>query len=253
MALDFKQTSKKSHGKKSQPRHDKAYKAYKGRHLPVRKLMGSHYIGDWYSYVRAPIERWLYSQVDRPIDKVFSDFVKEVKKTYKGEQPPHELFYNHVDKEKDATTWHHNKFYVSSSGFLCRYSKYNDKKLPYTTFNRRRKPVKAHVDFNKEVLKDIKMGMTEYGPKYLGKVWAKGKGVTKIVNVWIISRDKWEGYTGLLRNNETSASTKEYLKQFTPVSVEGYGCEWMTKVPMYSPDYLTGMAYKFIAKLSDLQ
>ena len=248
MALDFKQTSKRSHGKKGQPRHTKEYKKYDGRHIPTRKLLNRKYVGDWYNYPRVSMEAWLTRQLDRPINDVFSDFVKEFKKTYKGSQSPDEFFYNYVDKMKvSRSRYHGSTFYVSDSGFLCRYSKYH---RPPCIYNRRQE-VKAHIEYNKQILKRLEV--KGRGPKYLGKVWVTGKGVTKIVNVWLISQAKLEGLSNSLEG--LSKSMKNYLQDFTPVSVAGYGDHWTTRVPFgigIISDFFS-VTYRFIAKLSDLK
>lgn len=256
MALNFKQTSRKSHGKKPQPRHSKEYKAYKGRHMPTRKLMVNMWRGDYYNYVRASIERWLYSQVDRPIDKVFSDFVKEVKKTYKGDQPPSELFYNHIDKEKEtkkkSKRWG-NRFYVSESGFLCRYSKYAD--IPFGLFNRRRLPVKAHKDHNQEVLKEFKIGVNDYGPRYVGKLWATAKGVTKILNVWVVAQCKLDGKKGMFGLSSLTRKERENLAQYVTCTVAGFGPIYRRNgsAPKYPWEFDLETTYRFVVKLSDIQ
>lgn len=251
MALDFKQTSKRSHGKKGQPRHTKEYKEYDGRHMPTRKLLGSKYIGDWYNYPRVNMKAWLTRQLDRPINDVFSDFVKEFKKTYRGSQSPDEFFYCYVDRMKESGSRYWTTFYVSDSGFLCRYSKYH--RPSWKIYNKRRQEVKAHVEYNKQILK--KLEVKGEGPKYLGKVWVTGKGVTKIVNVWLIFQAKLEGHTSSLKVADLSKSMKNYLQDFTPVSVAGYGDSWTTQAPVFSTisDFLYNVTYKFIAKLSDLK
>lgn len=255
MALNFKQTARKPKYRK-QPRQDKAYKEWKGRHMPTRKLIGKNYVGS-YGYVQANIERWLYSQVDRPIDKVFSDFVKEFKKSYRGDYSPSELFYDKVDRERRETVSHWgNKFYVSESGFLCRYSKY--KNVPRETYKRRRQPNKFHKDHNVEVLKGIKIGTFEQGPKYIGKMWVRAKGVTKLLNTWLVRDLKLQGKRGYFSASNISKAEKYNLSLYTPAIVEGVGSSYM--VDHYSSPILRGLpdiyqqwTYNFIVKLSDIK
>lgn len=254
MTLNFKKTTRKLKYKK-QPRYDKAYKEWKGRHMPTRKLIGEHYAGG-YGYVQANLERWLYSQVDRPIDKVFSDFVKEFKKSYKGSYSPSEWFYTKVDKKKEEKVTHWgNKFYVSESGFLCRYSKY--RKVPWKSYKKRIQPNKSHKDHNLEVLKGIKIGSFEQGPKYLGKMWVKAKGVTKLLNTWLVRDLKLQGRRNYFSAENISKTEKYNLSLYTPAVVEGVGNSYVFN--HYSTPTLRGLpsifqawTYNFIVKLSDI-
>lgn len=247
MALDFKQISRKRHGKRAQPRHTKEYKEYDGRHMPTRKLLNRKYEGS-YNYPKVNMEAWLARQLDRPINDVFSDFVKEFKKTYRGSRSPDEFFYNYVDRVKGDGNRYWPAFYVSDSGFLCKYSKYN--RAPWKAYMRKQE-VKAHVEYNKQVLKELEI--KGGGPKYLGKVWATGKGITKIVNVWLISQAKLEGHSTIFEVANLSRSMRDYLQDFTPVSVAGYGASWTAQVPISTYGFLHPVSYKFIAKLSDLK
>lgn len=250
MALDFKQQSKNPFNRKY-PRNRKRFKEYKGEHLSNAKLLKGSCIGDLYSYPRVNMNRWLSKQVDRPIDKVFSDFVKEFKKTYRGDYSPEKFFYQQVDKEKEIDPYwsYGRKYYVSESGILCRYSKYSKRNLTPRVFKERRKVPKSHIDYNKRAMNEIKLENWELGPKYLGKLWATAKGYTKIMNVWIVSTDKLRGKS-LLR--DIPKKQRLYLEQFTPANVAGFGISYVKWVYKESLGQIP-ISYTFIVKLSDLQ
>ena len=99
MALDFKQTSKRP-TYKPKSRHTKAFKEFQGRHMPTRKLIGFKYTGDYNIYYQAHVERWLHKQVGRSMDKVYSDFIKEFRKSYKGSESPKDILKWYIDEEK---------------------------------------------------------------------------------------------------------------------------------------------------------
>jgi hypothetical protein len=108
------------------------------------------------------------------------------------------------------------------------------------------------VDFNTEVLKDFKIEANDYGPRYIGKLWAKAKGFTKIMSVWLVRESKLtRPEFGGIRN--VSRAERSNLESFTTVTVEGYGSVYKIKVehPMYG--WEETLNYRFIVKLSDLK
>ena len=248
MALDFKQTTKKPHWK-PKSRGTKWFRNIEGNHMPTRKLLHHKWVGSD-AWIRCNSNRWLHKQLDRPVDDVFSDFVKEFKKSFKGANTPEEIFYQYVDKEKN----NNNKkkymygpwFYVSKGGFLCEYRD----KVSCDVYNKRRRAPQAHVDFNTKVLKDFKIGANDYGPRYIGKLWAKAKGFTKIMSVWLVRESKLTGKGGI-RN--VSKAERSNLESFTTAIVEGYGSVYKVKQPIYMYSWEETVTYRFIVKLSDLR
>ena len=254
MALDFKQTSHNHKiGKKQQARNTKGFDNFKGKHLPTRKLFRYQYIGDEHIYVKANMHKWLLSQLNRPIDKVFSDFVKEYKRSYKGPVSPSEFFYSCVDKFKDFSQkwWKLNKFYVSSSGFLCKYSKYHPVNISYNAKYNRRQDPKTHIAYNKAALKDFEIKTNEFGPKYVGKLWAEVKGITKILNVWVVYEDKWTGKPSIFCRVNVKKEERLYLQDFTVAHIAGFGSSYSISKDYYGiPETVK---YLFIVKLSDIK
>lgn len=244
MALDFKQTTKKPHWK-PKFRGTKWFKNLEGNHIPTRKLLHYKWVGSD-AWIRCNVNRWLHKQLDRPIDDVFSDFVKEFKKSFRGVDTPEKIFYQHVDKEKHDIKMYGPWFYVSKGRFLC---EYRDKVSRDVYIKRRRTP-QAHVDFNTEVLKDFKIEVNDYGPRYIGKLWAKAKGFTKIMSVWLVSENKLTGKSGF-GGIHISKAEMSNLESFTTAIVEGYGSVYKVKQPMYS--WKETLNYRFIVKLSDLK
>ena len=249
MALDFKQTTKKPHWK-PKSRGTKWFKNIAGNHIPTRKLLHYKWVGS-YAWIRCNVNRWLHKQLDRPIDDVFSDFVKEFKKSFRGANTPKEIFYQYVDKEKNNRKKYNYGpwFYISKGGFLCEYRG----KVSCDVYNRRRRAPQAHVDFNTEVLKDFKIEANDYGPRYIGKLWAKAKGFTKIMSVWLVRENKLTGKSEFGGIHNVSKAERSNLELFTTATVEGYGSVYKVKVeqPMYSWEETVN--YRFIVKLSDLK
>lgn len=246
MALDFKQTSKRpTYRPKS--RHTRAFNEFQGRHMPTRKLIGSMYTGDYNLSYWANVKRWLYKQVGRPMDKVYSDFIKEFRKSYKGSMSPKDILEWYIDEEKMNHRVYGPRFYKSPSGILCRYKEV----INSTTYNRRREASQSHIDFNKGVLKDIKIGENETGPKYMGKLWVTAKGFTKILNVWLVLEGKWQRDPLYVSVYGLSKKERSYLEDFTIASVAGYGMTY--KVPTPWDFYDNSCVYRFIVKLSDLK
>lgn len=247
MALDFKQTTKKPHWK-PKSRGTEWFKNIEGNHMPTRKLLHHKWVGS-YAWIRCNFNRWLHKQLDRPIDDVFSDFVKEFKKSFRGTNTPEEIFYQYVDKEKNNRKkymywpW----FYVSKGGFLCEYRG----KVSCDVYNKRRRAPQAHVDFNTEVLKDFKIEANDYGPRYIGKLWAKARGFTKVMSVWLVRENKLTGKSEFGGIHNVSKAERSNLESFTTATIEGYGSVYKVKQPMYSWEETVN--YRFIVKLSDLK
>lgn len=251
MALDFKQTTKKPYWK-PKSRGTKWFKNIEGNHMPTRKLLHYKCVGS-YAEIRCNFNRWLHKQLDRPIDDVFSDFVKEFKKSFRGANTPEEIFYQYVDKEKEKNNRRKYRywpwFYVSKGGFLCEYRG----KVSFDVYNKRRRAPQAHVDFNTEVLKDFEIETNDYGPRYIGKLWAKAKGFTKIMSVWLVRESKLTGKSEFGGIHNVSRAERSNLESFTTVTVEGYGSVYKVKQPMYMYSWEETLNYRFIVKLSDLK
>ena len=249
MALDFKQTTKKPHWK-PKSRGTKWFKNIEGNHMPTRKLLHDKWVGSD-AWIRCNLNRWLHKQLDRPIDDVFSDFVKEFKKSFRGAKTPEEIFYQCVDKEKNnrKKLYWWPRFYVSKGGFLCEYRG----RVSRDVYNKRRRAPQAHVDFNTEVLKDFKIGANDYGPRYIGKLWAKAKGFTKIMSVWLVRESKLTGKSEFGGIHNVSRAERSNLESFTTATIEGYGSVYKVKQPMYMYSWEETVNYRFIVKLSDLK
>lgn len=250
MALDFKQTTKKPCWK-PKSRGTKWFKNIEGNHVP-RKLLHYKSVGS-YAWIRCNINRWLHKQLDRPIDDVFSDFVKEFKKSFRGANTPEEIFYQYVDKEKNNRKEHMYWwpwFYVSRGGFLCEYRG----KVSCDVYNKRRRAPQAHVDFNIKVLKSLKMGEDEAGPKYVGKLWVRAKGITKVLNTWLVREIKLNNGKGLFGRNKLSEAEKYNLSLYTIANVEGIGSKYdIDQHPHNCMVFFNPFVYRFIVKLSDLK
>jgi hypothetical protein len=109
------------------------------------------------------------------------------------------------------------------------------------------------VDFNTKVLKDFKIEANDYGPRYIGKLWAKAKGFTKIMSVWLVRESKLTGKSEFCGTHNVSRAERSNLESFTTATIEGYGSVYKVKVkqPMYSWEETVN--YRFIVKLSDLK
>lgn len=107
------------------------------------------------------------------------------------------------------------------------------------------------MDFNTEVLKDFKIEANDYGPRYIGKLWAKAKGFTKIMSVWLVRENKLTGKSEFGGIPNVSRAERSNLESFTTATIEGYGSVYKVKQSMYSWEETVN--YRFIVKLSDLK
>ena len=215
----------------------------------ARMGQGSRGLSCNYAYVKFNLAKWLNKYVGQPVDKVYSKFVKEYNKSEHRYGSPKELFYLHIDREKGENTRYYglSKFFVSSDGTLCKYPN----RTTYKNKWRRKQPPKSHVEFNENVLKDLKIDPNNYGPIYLGKLWATAKGMTKVMNVWLIRTEKLTGRNE--RGGVLSKAERANLEEFTTASVAGYGTLFGVKAPSYATYKEIVYIYYFIVKLSDLK
>lgn len=253
MALELRLRAKKNTWKHIKPARNGVQKEFKYRHCSMRTWarmgQGSRGLDCNYAYVKFNLVKWLNKYVGQPVDKVYSKFVEEYNKSEHRYGSPKELFYLHIDRKKGENTRYYglSKFFVSSDGTLCKYPN----RTTYKNKWRRKQPPKSHVEFNENVLKDLKIDQNNYGPIYLGKLWATAKGMTKVMNVWLVRESKLTGKSEFGGIHNVSKAERSNLESFTTAIVEGYGSVYKVKQSMYS--WVETVNYRFIVKLSDLK
>lgn len=251
MALELRLRAKKNAWKHIKPARNGVQKEFKYRHCSMRTWarmgQGSRGLACSYAYVKFNLTKWLNKYVGQPVDKVYSKFVEEYNKSEHRYGSPKELFYRYIDREKGENTRYYCWFFVSSDGTLCKYSN----RTTYKNKWRRKQPPKSHVEFNENVLKDLKIDPNNYGPIYLGKLWATAKGITKVMNVWLVRTEKLTGRNEWGGVHNVSKAERTNLEEFTTANVAGYGTLFKVKAPLCAT--YEEIIYNFIVKLSDLK
>ena len=129
-------------GKKSRsttrfPRGAKVLKNYEGTHLPMGKPFG------WwkgYTVTAEKMKRFLLSNVGRPVDKVYSEFLKRCDKNIFD---PEHTFYKYIERKEDIPYW--GGFYVTNGILNYKKRKKPAKYVPnptYKEFNAKNMPPK---------------------------------------------------------------------------------------------------------------
>lgn len=227
-----------------------AMKKIDAPHLPMRVQTGKN--SYWSqtstspSYLQyAKVTKFLMKRVGRPIDKVFSEFLTEAKK-FKQVENLKELFYSHIDYEKNKRRWGKAEGFYISNGIL----NYKDdwaKDKEELTPEKFRKYNEEHWDIS---VFDIFKPLHNTGPSPIGKFWVEIKGQYMLLPVYAVYDDKWNYYTKGDSNTYPTIwkarkkRTYDYLKEFTRCSIVGKG-DWYR--------YEDYNYFYYIVRISDIE
>ena len=215
--IDFKAKSNRnpnrnpnSKDKFKSVRNSKKFKKFDGNHLSISS---AHAVGKWNyrrNKVAGGISRFIQSYVGKPFDLMLSELAKRLRQS-NLEESPFELAMKYISDS-------HNKWwyeYYLSNGIINK-----TKKKKYIT----PKYCPSHVKYNKSVFPaDFSMEDSE-GPKYAGRLWVRGFGITKKVNVWCIRDYKYYNIRNTIFNIYGKDITT-FMSEYVPVSPEGISVE----------------------------
>ena len=246
--LDFRNRQSKTWKPKS--RGTKKFKNFEGTHSSSRRLVKDYYVsGAW---VRANMRKWLHTKVGKPVDMVYSEFLKDWKESYKGSYSPREYFDSYVYHSKEELckySYYHRygEFYISN-GIL------NEAKPRPWQHPSKTEWGRKQIAYNKAHFP--KLTFDKDGPVFLGKFWVVtwyAPHHKAFVNVWLISYTKFGLDDGWMPDKkDLSRKEKSFLEDFVRVSVAGV-YEYTHKEPRFLDASYLDKHYCYIARLSDIQ
>lgn len=267
MSIEFKM-SRGSNGRKSRL-YKRTKRASLNRidapHLPMR--VHSDKGGYWgrtnpypaYSSYKK-ISKFLMERVGKPVNIVFSEFLSEMKK-FRQKEDLKELFYSHIDYERNKMRFGWGEGFYISNGIL----NYRD------DYRKNQKPPKKFIEYNEKHWDESVFNKSKHlrstGPYLVGKFWIEVKGQYMLLPVYAIYKDKWD-----YANKECSKWERniyaqvwnvkkgvkyDYLKEFTKCSIIGKG-NWFSFLKSYvepigwngDEDY---NYFYYIVRISDIE
>lgn len=252
MSIEFKM-NRDNNGRKSRL-YKKTKRASLNRidalHLPMR--VHSDKNGYWGQTNPYPVyssykktHRFLMERVGKPVNIVFSEFLSEMKK-FRQKEDLKELFYSHIDYERDKARYGRGEGFYVSNGIL---NYRNDYKKSQRT-------PKKFIDynlshFNKELLN---FKSESVGPVPIGKLWICIGGQYMFLPVYVVGEEKWDrsrGKQALCRACKKSELL--YLKDFTRVTVCGLGGHYSIANKIMPSYYTDFNYYLYIVKVFDIE
>lgn len=257
MSIEFKM-SRGNNGRKS-----RLYKRIKraslnridAPHLPMR--VHSDKGGYWgrtnpypaYSSYKK-ISKFLMERVGKPVNIVFSEFLSEMKK-FKQKKDLKELFYSHIDYERNKMRFGWGEGFYVSNGIL---NYRND-------YRKNQKPPKKFIEYNLSHFdkESLNLKSESVGPVAVGKLWVCINGQYMFLPVYVVGEEKWNrsrGETNPMKFFPYRACKKSkllHLKDFTEATVCGLGDHYSianTGTPLYSIDF---NHYPYIVRVSDIE
>ena len=171
-------------------RNSKKQKDLDCSHLPMRFARGWKYCRSKTYHV---IDRWLTSQVGRPIDKVFSEFCKEYKRNSSYYSPMQEFRKHIVYDRKECTKY--KRLYVSNG--ILNIEKLHKikspccKGLPYVLLKK--------VNKGLELLNENKLSeLCKKAPVMIGRYYASNLDNYdyKLSSIYLVSIEDWKKVIG---------------------------------------------------------
>lgn len=176
MSIEFKM-SRGNNGRKSRL-YKRTKRASLNRidapHLPMRVHTDKNgYWGETVADRAFPsykkMRKFLMSRIGKPVDKVYSEFLTEVKKFSQNENLK-ELFDSLINYERDKYRGYSEGFYISN-GILNYRDDYKNGKEPIP---------KKFIEYNEEhwdeSVFDVFKPLNNTGPNLIGKFWVRIKG-----------------------------------------------------------------------------
>lgn len=230
MSIEFKM-SRYGRNKKSRL-HKKTTRAalnsIDATHLPMRVHTGKNgYWGEtmagraFLSYKK--MRKFLMSRIGKPVDKVYSEFLTEVKKFSQNENLK-DLFDSLINYERNKYRGYSKGFYISD-GILNYKDDYKGKVniIPKNL-------IKYNEEHWDESVFDVFKPLNNTGPNLIGKFWVRIKGQYMLLPVyavydkkWGYSRGKYEDYSIEWLPIKKRNKECDYLREFTECYVLGKG------------------------------
>ena len=256
MSIEFKMSGR-GNGKRSRlykRTNRAALNKIDAPHLPMRIHSGKGgYWGQTSTHFAYPsykkISKFLMERVGKPVNIVFSEFLSEMKK-FRQKEDLKELFYSHIDYERDKMRFGRGEgFYVSNGILNYRNDYMKNQKTPKKFINYNL----SH--FNKELLN---FKSESVGPVPIGKLWVCIGGQYMLLPIYVVGEEKWDrsrGETNPMKFLYRACKKSEllYLKDFTRVTVCGLGGHYSIAnngSPRYYADY---NYYPYIVRVSDIE
>lgn len=254
MSFEFKMKKWRS-GKKSK-RYNGAYDRSgrnnsDSKHLSMRARESSnaaykHYVEKGFTDYRG-IQRFLKARIGKPVNDVFSEFVKEVKKhTRRGSIE--EIFYSFFHNENINERWGQG-FYLDEG--IIRYKK----REPIKPMESAKQAEYNRGTISKDVLKEVNSEWINFrGPKLLGKLWVSVKGNVMLLPVYIVDTYKFDNR--YMENPDVfrfyTRKSLEYLQGFTLCYIVGIGSMYSFQ-RIHSPYSDTTQHFYYIVNISDVE
>ena len=250
--LDFRERQSKTW--KPSGRGTKRLKNFEGTHYNTYKLVKTYYAP--YKYPKANMEGWLHSKVGKPIDKVYSEFLKQWRDTYNGRMSPREYFDTFVSKSKEeALSYRCNHEFYVSNGILNQLKHKRDWRRPWRS---KKDWGRKQLAYNKVHFPELTT--TDNGPVFLGKFWVKALSRKIFTNVWLVSVSKFQEAKGMVRKVTIPSEQKSFLEDFVKATVAGIN-EYRAVIPDTLWQLIPGVIpmppkykdYYYTVKLSDIK
>lgn len=167
------------------------------------------------------VEKFLMSRLGRPVDKIFSEFVKEAKK-HNLKRPIKDLFFNTLRRYDN----YGYGFYISN-GILNFRKRHLEEKIP-----------KKFLKYNKQKYIHAKRVIENWlikGPMSIGRMWVKVRGNYMLLPVSVIIADKWEAKDRTCRIDQYNYEDLQQLNEYVECDVLGYGTVTVDKLSYTSP------------------
>lgn len=254
MSFEFKMKKWRS-GKKSK-RYNGAYDRSgrnnsDSKHLSMRARESSnaaykHYVEKGFTDYRE-IQRFLKARIGKPVNDVFSEFVKEMKKhTRRGSIE--EIFYSFFHNENINERWWQG-FYLDEG--IIRYKK----REPIKPMESAKQAEYNRGTISKDVLKEVNSEWINFrGPKLLGKLWVSVKGNVMLLPVYIVDTYKFDNR--YMENPDVfrfyTRKSLEYLQGFTLCYIVGIGSMYSFQ-RIHSPYSDTTQHFYYIVNISDVE
>lgn len=254
MSIEFKMSGR-GNGKRSrlyERTNRAALNKIDAYHLPMRVHgKGGYWNTSIYpaypSYKK--IKKFLMERVGKPVDNVFSEFLSEVKR-FKQNENLKELFYSHIDYERDKMRFGRGEGFYVSNGIL---NYRND-------YKRSQKTPKKFIEYNLSHFdkKLLNLKSESAGPVAVGKLWVCINGQYMFLPVYVVGEEKWDrsrGEANPMKFLYRACKKSEllYLKDFTRVTVCGLGGHYSIAnngSPRYYADY---NYYPYIVRVSNIE
>ena len=171
-------------------------------------------------------------------------------KKFRQKEDLKELFYSHIDYERDKMRFGRGEGFYVSNGIL---NYRND-------YRKNQKTPKKFIEYNLSHFdkKLLNLKSESAGPVAVGKLWVCINGQYMLLPVYVVGEEKWDrsrGETNPMKFLYRACKKSEllYLKDFTRVTVCGLGGHYSianNDMPRYYADY---NYYPYIVKVSDIE